>query len=76
MNEMILEFITLVKGWPMLAQLLSVLIMSGFATVLALNVIGLVGDFVNYTIPTLIRGHAPGCATTQDETEDSEEPKE
>ncbi len=56
---MITELIELVKGWPMLAQLTVVIAVSGMGTLVLLALISTVGDFINGSLPVLLRGYNP-----------------
>ena len=54
---MIIELLEIVKSWWGVGQFLFIIIISTLATFIALALIGMIGDFINSSLPTIIRGH-------------------
>lgn len=63
---MIIELIELIKSWPSFAQLVGIIVMSGLATLVVLALIGFVGDFINGSLPVLLRGYNPYTEREED----------
>jgi preprotein translocase subunit SecG len=61
------EIFILVKSWDVPYQLTVVLITAFFLTLIVLGVVKMVDDFLNDTLPTLLRGYKP--ASKDDEKE-------
>ncbi len=61
---MIIDILSMVKSWDMGYQFFFVIIIATLATFIGLAITGVVGDFLNCTIPTLAHGRPV-------ETEDS-----
>lgn len=53
------EIIQLVKEWNMFGQFLFVMGIATLGTTILLAFVGLIGNFVNNTIPVLLRGYPP-----------------
>ena len=54
---MIIELLEIVKSWNGMGQFVFAVIVSILATFVALALIGMIGDFINSSLPTIIRGH-------------------
>jgi len=54
---MIIEILEILKSWNGIGQFLFAVIVSILATFVALALIGMIGDFINSSLPTIIRGH-------------------
>jgi hypothetical protein len=54
---MINEMLEILKSWNVIGQFIFAVIISILATFVALALIGMVGDFINSSLPTIIRGH-------------------
>ena len=61
---MIIDILSMVKGWDMGFQFLFVIIISTLGTFIALSITGAVGDFFNSTIPILVRGRPVETSNT------------
>ena len=54
---MITEILEIVKSWNGIGQFVFAVVVSILATFVALALIGMVGDFINSSLPIIIRGH-------------------
>jgi hypothetical protein len=54
---MINEILEIVKSWSGIGQFVFAVIVSILSTFVALALIGMVGDFINTSLPIIIRGH-------------------
>ena len=55
--NMISEILEIVKSWNGMGQFIFAVVVSILATFVALALIGMIGDFINSSLPTIIRGH-------------------
>lgn len=55
---MINEILEIVKSWSGIGQFVFAVIVSILSTFVALALIGMVGDFINTSLPIIIRGHS------------------
>lgn len=55
---MIIEILEIVKSWNGIGQFVFAIVVSILATFVALALIGMIGDFINSSLPTIIRGHS------------------
>jgi hypothetical protein len=54
---MINEILEIVKSWNGIGQFVFAGVVSILATFVALALIGMIGDFINTSLPIIIRGH-------------------
>lgn len=54
---MFLEILEMVRNWHVFAQFLFVMGIATLGTFIALAITGLIGDFINHTLPVLFRGY-------------------
>lgn len=64
---MITELIEFIRTWHPLIQCFFVIVVSGFLTFIILGILGIVGDFLNVSLPILVRGYAPVRPTEKTE---------
>jgi hypothetical protein len=69
---MIIELTELVKSWPMLAQVITVILVAGMGTLVSLALISMVGDFINGSLPVLLRGYNPYVGQIDEPSETEE----
>lgn len=55
--NMINEILEIVKSWNGMGQFIFAVVVSILATFVALALIGMIGDFINSSLPTIIRGY-------------------
>jgi hypothetical protein len=68
---MISAFLTMIRGWPILAQFFFVIIIASLGTLVVLALIEAIREFVNQTLPTLFRGYPPSENEEQTDEETS-----
>ena len=56
---MINEVLEIIRTWPVIAQVLMAMVMSASITILGIAVIGYIGDFINHSLPIILRGYPP-----------------
>jgi hypothetical protein len=54
---MINEILEIVKSWNGMGQFIFAVVVSILATFVALALIGMIGDFINSSLPIIVRGH-------------------
>lgn len=54
---MVTETLDIVRGWNVWGQFFFVIIIATLGTGVGMATIGLIGDFINNTLPILIRGY-------------------
>ena len=55
--NMINEILEIVKSWNGIGQFVFAVVVSILATFVALALIGMIGDFINSSLPIIVRGH-------------------
>jgi len=66
--HMLQEILDIVRRWDVWGQFFFVIIIATFGTGIGVAIIGLVGDFINNTLPILIRGYPK-----KDDADDADE---
>lgn len=67
---MITELIEIIKTWHVLFQFFLLFGMAFMGMVLAVSVLGYIGEFFTETIPVLFRGYPPNTKENSEETDD------
>ncbi len=49
----------MIRNWNGLGQFLVIISLAGFGTLIVLAILGIVGDFLNHSLPLMLRGHPP-----------------
>lgn len=68
--HMLQEILDLIRKWDVWGQFFFVIIVATLGTFIGVAIIGLVGEFVNNTLPILIRGYPKKYEANEDEKND------
>lgn len=56
---MFIEILDIIRSWNGVGQFLFVICIASLGTMIMLAVSGIIGEFINNTIPVLLRGYPP-----------------
>jgi hypothetical protein len=67
---MLQQILDMVRAWDIWGQVLFVIITASLGTVLGMTIAGIIGQFINHTLPILIRGHSSSNTKASDDKEE------